>query len=189
MAETPGQSPLPSVRDEVALLAAAFPGPRRTELAGPAATHDAVLAELGRHRWVHFARHGSQDLDDPSTGGLELYDRPLTVTDLGRQAHHNEFAFLSACKTATGGAALPDEAITLAAALHFTGFRHVIATLWSVGDRTSADVAAAVYADLAAGGVLHAGRSAEALHHAVRDLRARSGDDLTTWMPFVHIGP
>ncbi|MGI5239757.1 CHAT domain-containing protein [Dactylosporangium sp. CA-139066] len=187
--DAPGQPPLPSVRDEVALLAAALPGRRRTLLEGPAATRDTVLAELGRHRWVHFACHGSQDLDDPSTGGLELYDGPLTVTDLGRQAHRNEFAFLSACKTATGGAALPDEAITLAAALHFTGFRHVIATLWSVGDRTAAEVAAAVYADLATGGTLHPQRSAVALHHAVRDLRERSGGDLTAWMPFVHIGP
>ncbi|MFI5911989.1 CHAT domain-containing protein [Dactylosporangium sp. NPDC051541] len=187
--EPPGQAPLPFVRDEVALLAEAFPGTTRTELGGTAATRAAVLHELGRHAWVHFSCHGSQDLDDPSSGGLELYDGSLTIADLSRHAHRNEFAFLSACKTATGGANLPDEAITLAAALHFTGFRHVIATLWSVGDRTAAEVAAAVYQDLAAGGTLHPDRSAIALHRAVRALRRRSGRDLAAWIPFVHIGP
>jgi CHAT domain-containing protein len=36
-----------------------------------------------------------------------------------------------------GGVDLLDEAITLAAALHYTGYRHVVAALWSVDNRTS----------------------------------------------------
>jgi CHAT domain-containing protein len=48
--------------------------------------------------------------------------------------HQGEFVFLSACKTAIGGVHILDEAITLAAALQHAGWRHVIATLWSVLD-------------------------------------------------------
>jgi hypothetical protein len=45
---------------------------------------------------------------------------------------------LSACKTAVGGVDLLDEAITLAAALHYTGYRNVVAArepVAEVGDR------------------------------------------------------
>jgi CHAT domain-containing protein len=41
-----------------------------------------------------------------------------------------------------------DEAITLAAALHYAGWRHVIATLWSVSDIAAAEVAEDVYSQL-----------------------------------------
>jgi CHAT domain-containing protein len=40
------------------------------------------------------------------------------------------FAFLSACETAQGDREQPDQAIHLAAAMLFTGFRSVVATMW-----------------------------------------------------------
>jgi CHAT domain-containing protein len=187
LAETPGQPPLPGVTRELRLLREHFPG-RHTILDGPAATRDAVRGQLPRHRWVHVSCHGDQDLTDPSRGGFLLHDRPLTIADIGAGQYHGDFAFLSACKTATGGVALPDEAITLAAALHYAGYRHVIGTLWSVHDRTAADVADAVYGDLTATGTFEPDRAASALHQAVRDLRA-AGRPLSRWMPFTHTGP
>jgi hypothetical protein len=187
LAETPGQPPLPNVSRELRLLRERFPG-RHTILEGPAATWAAVRGQLPRHGWVHFSCHGDQDLADPSRGGFLLHDRPLTIADIATGQYRGDFAFLSACKTATGGVALPDEAITLAAALHYAGYRHVIGTLWSVHDRTAADVAAAVYASLTAAGTFEPGRAAGALHQAVRDLRA-AGRPLSQWMPFTHTGP
>jgi len=75
--------------------------------------------------------------------------------------YHAEFAGLSACKTATGGAELLDEAITLAAALHYTGYRHVIGTLWSVHDSPgTADLFATIYRDMAVNGRVRPERSA-----------------------------
>ncbi|WP_406063068.1 CHAT domain-containing protein [Micromonospora sp. NBC_00860] len=131
--QTPGQPPLPNVEREVALLDALFPADARVLLDGPRATTQAVLAQLPTHWWVHFSCHGDQNLTDPSRGDLRLHDGMLTILDISARQHHGDFAFLSACKTATGGVGLPDEAITLAAALHYTGYRHVIATLWSSG--------------------------------------------------------
>jgi hypothetical protein len=186
--DTPGQAPLPATARERDRLAELFGG-RCTLLSNEAATRAAVRARLPDHRWVHFSCHGRQNLADPSSGGLLLADGILTIADIGAARYGGEFAFLSACQTATGGAALPDEAISLAAALHYTGYRHVIATLWSVYDRAAADIARDVYADLTLDGMLAPGRAAYALHAAVRRLRHGRRLAPSRWTPFIHTGP
>jgi hypothetical protein len=188
MPNTPYQADLPNVRSEERLITGLF-GDRCTPLVGGQATRATVLTELRGHGWVHFACHGEQNLTDPSHGGLLVQDGTLTVTDLSAEQYYGEFAYLSGCKTAVGGLHLPDEAITLAAALHYTGYRHVVATLWSVWDEEAAQVAEEVYRAVAADGVLRADRSAEALHHAVRRLRAKQPDRPSVWTPFAHTGP
>jgi CHAT domain-containing protein len=40
------------------------------------------------------------------------------------------FAFLSACETAKGDTEQPDQAIHLAAAMLFVGFKSIVATMW-----------------------------------------------------------
>lgn len=188
MPHTPDQPDLPNVRSEERFITELFRG-RCTPLVGEQATRETVMSELRGHGWVHFACHGEQNLADPSLGGLFVQDGVLTVTDLSSQQYRGEFAYLSGCKTAVGGVHLPDEAITLAAALHYTGYRHVIATLWSIWDREAAQVAEEVYRDVAPDGVLQAGRTAEALHHAVRRLRAKHLHRPSVWTPFAHTGP
>lgn len=185
--DTPGQMPLPNVTRERDAITRLFTG-QHTLLEGSAATWEAVRARLPEHRWVHFSCHGDQNLTDPSRGGILLYDRMLTIAEISDGRYHADFAFLSACKTATGSVTLPDEAITLAASLHYTGYRHVIGTMWSVHDQAAAEVTEAVYADLASGGVLDLSRAAHALHQAVRRLRG-NGRPLSHWTPFTHTGP
>ncbi|MGS2644481.1 CHAT domain-containing protein [Streptosporangium sp. LJ11] len=186
--ETAGEVPLTDVARERDLLASLFAS-RITLLEGEVATTEAVQAELPRHRWAHFCCHGGQNLAAPSQGGLVLHDRSLTIADISAQQYRGEFAFLSACMTATGGVDLPDEAITLAAALHYTGYRQVIGTLWSVYDDMAADVAEAVYADLTSSGRFEPDRSAHALHGAIHLLRDVRRLPPSAWTPFVHIGP
>ncbi|MET9087864.1 CHAT domain-containing protein [Streptomyces sp. NPDC004237] len=187
--DDPGQVPLNDVTRERELLTSLFPV-RHTLLEGGNATTEHVRSELLRHRWVHFGCHGSQDLLDPSQGGLSLHGGDvLRVTDIGTQRHRGEFAFLSACQTATGVATLPDETITLTAALHYTGYRQVIGTLWSVYDAIAADVAEAVYRDLTSTGLFEPARSARALHTAVRALRDDRHLPPGVWTPFTHTGP
>jgi CHAT domain-containing protein len=188
MPTTPNRPPLPNVQKEEEIVVGAFRA-RCTRLSGGRATRDTVTAELHDHEWVHFACHGEQDLTDPAQGALLLHDGPLTVTVLSANQYQGELAYLSGCKTAVGGINLPDEAITLAAALHFTGFRHAIATLWSVQDLAAVRVAADVYNVVVQNGVPQAVGAAAALHHAVR--RLRSGRRLRPgiWAPFAHTGP
>ena len=157
------------VAREQDFLAAHFPG-GLTVLSGRDATVAAVQAAIPRHRWIHLSCHGYQDLRDPSAAGLELSDGTLTIARLSDARYAGELAFLSACRTAAGGVDLPDEVITLAAALNYTGYRHVVATLWSVDPAVAADVTTAVYGELITGGGFDPDRSATALHRAVRTL-------------------
>jgi hypothetical protein len=186
--QAPGVAPLAEVDREWRHLAGLFPD-RHTLLLGGSASRRSVLEHLPRHRWAHFSCHGTQNLADPSSGGVVLPDGVLTVADISSRQYLNDFAFLSACKTATGGASLPDEAITLAAAMHYTGYRHVIATQWSVLDSAAADVAESVYTYLTTSGAFKTEDSAYALHHAITDCRNRRGWPLSWWSPFTHTGP
>jgi CHAT domain-containing protein len=84
---------------------------------------------------------------------------------------------------------VPDETIHLAAALQFAGYRHVIATAWSISDSSAPRVASATYTELASTGSLDAGRAATAIHRAVEALRARAPFRPDLWAPYLHIGP
>ncbi|MET8181196.1 CHAT domain-containing protein [Streptomyces sp. NPDC005336] len=91
---------------------------------------------------VRFACHAEQDLMDAAQSAFVLYDGRLTVAELhGLRLPHAELAYLSACETATGGVNLPDEAMHLAATMQLAGYRHVIATMWSIHDCSAPDVA------------------------------------------------
>ena len=183
-----GAPPLTEVERERLHLAALFQD-RHTLLLNHEATCDRVQEALAHHRWVHFSCHGTQNLADPSRGGVALFDRTLTISEISSVPYQNEFAFLSACKTATGATNLPDEAITLAAAMHYTGYRHVIGTLWSVLDQVAADLAESVYDDLTSSGTFAPAESARALHRAVVRRRDETGWPTAWWSPFMHTGP
>jgi hypothetical protein len=189
MPETAGQPALPGARRERDLLERLVPAERRTVLEGHRADRATVLAALTGHRWAHFSCHGDQDLARPAAGGLLLGDGRLTVADIAARRHHGEFAFLSACRTAVGGHTLADEAITLAAALHYTGYRHVIATLWPVSEQAALRAVRGVYGRLAATGEITAADSAVTLHAVTRELRDRAAGHPAYWAPFVHLGP
>ncbi|WP_327365949.1 CHAT domain-containing protein [Streptomyces sp. NBC_01217] len=186
MPVTPGHLPLPQVAGELTALREAIP--RATVLQGERATRQAVRDALRTHRWVHLSCHGGQQLLRPSEGGLVLHDEMLTIADLRADRHaHGEFAFLSACKTALGGAAVPDEAINVASAFQYAGWQQVIGTLWSVGTIATEELSGDLYRTLVRGGTLRSEGIAAALNDAVRRLRA-AGHPPLVWAPFAHVG-
>jgi hypothetical protein len=96
-----------------------------------AATVREVAQALPLSDIVHLACHGIQDQEDPLQSGFCLGDGRLTVSELmDIKLDHAFLAFLSACETAKGDKSQPDQAIHLAAAMLFCGFRSVIATMW-----------------------------------------------------------
>lgn len=155
-----------------------------------AATRQAVLDALPRARWAHFACHAASDLANPSASRLLLTDHqesPLTVQDIaGLYLDHVDLAFLSACSTAQGGFDLADEVIHLASAFQLAGYRHVIGTLWPVGEQTALRVAAHVYESLRINGVDDA---SFAVHRVSRERRNARPDRPSTWASHVHAGP
>ncbi len=188
MAQTPDAPDLPGAAEEIATLERLF-GSVTDVLSGPAATHAAVLAALPSHSWVHFACHAQSDAEHPSQSRLVLHDHresPLTVVDIARERLDDaELAFLSACATARTGAGLPDEAIQLAAAFQLAGYRHVIATLWPIGDEVALGLATDVYKKLEAAPV---DAAALVLHDAVRRARALDATRPSTWAAHLHSG-
>jgi CHAT domain-containing protein len=82
---------------------------------------------------VHMACHGTQNLANALQSGFFLEDELLPVSKLMQLELPRAFlAVLSACETAKGDAAQPDQAIHLAAAMLFAGFKSVVATMWYV---------------------------------------------------------
>jgi CHAT domain-containing protein len=186
MPHTPAQRDLPGAEEEAACLRHRFPG-LVTVLSGPDATHDTVLARLPAARRAHFACHGFSDLVNPSASRLLLHDHqtwPLTVIDVARlNLDDADLAFLSACSTAQPGTRLTDEAIQLAAAFQLAGYRHVIGTLWPVGDQQAVDLADAIYAT-----ITKTGDPALAVHADVRHLRNRYARQPSAWASHIHVG-
>ena len=161
-----------------------------TTLEGESATREGVLESMAEHDWVHLACHGWQNLTDPSASSVLLSDGPLSIRRIAsRLLPGSDLAFLSACQTFTGAPQLSDEAIHLASAFQVAGYRHVIATLWSIYDRFAPQVADDVYEILTRGGNPDSARAAEAIHQAAAKLRARHPGWPQMWAPYVHIGP
>ncbi|MGW7431578.1 CHAT domain-containing protein [Streptomyces sp. NPDC054861] len=189
LAETPGAAPLPGASQEARLLRGLFPD--GVELAGRAATVDAVRDRLPAHPWVHFSCHGVSDPLEPSASGLVLHDGRLTVLHAAEQSPTEAvLAVLSACSTSQGGMLLPDESVHLVSAFQLAGYPHVIGTLWPVADKVATRLTERFYASLADD--LAHGRPldpATALHGPVRELRARLLHAPHLWAAHLHNGP
>jgi len=188
---TPGLPPLPAVSREMEVLARHFtPNQGNHQLLGSQATRVRVASAMTSHSWVHMACHARQGHIDPDRSGFALWDGSLTITDLATQpGRSRDLAFLSACQTATGSAHHLDEAIHLAAAMLFLGYQHVIATMWTIADSPAHYVADGVYARLAQGDSPDPSRAAEALHHAIRELRQADPTNPMSWAAYIHFGP
>jgi hypothetical protein len=187
---TPGLSPLPAADAERNVLAQCFPPDDvNVELVGPDATHAVVLDAIATHSWVHLACHARQDQGDPVHSGFALWDGPLTIAHLAaKPTQRRDLAFLSACQTATGSVRHLDEAIHLAAAMQFLGYRHVIATMWTIADSPAPGVAKDVYTALTSDKSPRADHTARALHDAIRALRGNDPTNPIVWAPYTHLG-
>ena len=71
----------------------------------------------------------------------------------------------------------------------FAGSRHVIGTLWDVGNAVAADIAATFYTGLRTStGIIDTDRAAFALHHAVRAVRDKFPHTPSLWASHLHAG-
>ncbi|WP_410628419.1 CHAT domain-containing protein [Amycolatopsis sp. cmx-8-4] len=167
-------------------------------VAGSDATRAAVLERLPACHTLHFAGHGVQYLERGAGGALITHDQhkagPVSMADIARlNLPHADLAFLSACETALGDAALADESVHVAGALHMAGFTHTVGTRWTTGDRTSIEVADRFYDHLrksqARTGTAEHADIASALHSATIDLYRKCGHRPLAWAHYVHTGP
>jgi CHAT domain-containing protein len=183
--------PLQSVASDMDLIRASFHAP--TVLQDQDAVCARVLESMAQHSHVHFACHGQQDPASPFDGHLHMHDDRLSIRRIAQQhvpgAH---FAFMNACETFLGGTDLPDEAVTVAAALHLASYREVVATHWQVNDSVAGLVAEGFYqraiVHVQDGTAIGVRDIADALRRAMLEVRAEGAPPLY-WGPFIHDGP
>ncbi|CAE7168883.1 unnamed protein product [Rhizoctonia solani] len=190
-AATRGHAPLSGTTLELDYMKAHVQdGIEYNQLIDNQATVTAVPNEMERHDWVHLACHAHQNVDDPKKSGFFLSDGVLDLDEINRRSLKGKgLAFLSACQTATGDKALPDEAVHLASGMLMAGYSSVIASMWSVVDSDAPLVADKVYSQLMTKGTLGNGEAGRALHDAVGELRATVGEkEFGRWVPFIHLG-
>lgn len=187
---TPGQTPLPGTKEELKAIEKHAKNYDICKLIGTQAGVKEVLSAMMENSWVHLACHGKQDIEDPQKSGLFLHDDVLHLSDIIKNPlPHADFAFLSACQTATGDQKYPDEAIHLAAGMLLAGYDSVIATMWSIQDNDAPRVANDVYHYLLKDEKPKSMHAAKALHIAIQKLQKQhQGGSFISWVPFIHVG-
>ena len=163
-----------------------------TSLSAGDTTPDTVLDGLQRHQFAYVAHRVELKPGKPFEAAVRFPNgESFTVLDIVRSRYPDgESALLSGPRTAelTKGS-IPDEALHLAAAMQFSGFRSVIGTMWGTDDEAWQNLAEAVCKSMFSdkkGGEAYYERSARALQHAVQKMRP--GLPLARWVKYVHHG-
>jgi CHAT domain-containing protein len=159
-------------------------------LEGFEATRDAVLSRpLERYRYIHFAVHATTDAEIPQLSSLVLstYDaagHPLEnriwAGELMGRRFNARTVVLSACDTALGRDIGGEGLFSLRYVVLARGAQSVVASLWPVPDRSTADLMQAFYK-----GLLQANLRPElALTLAMRQMLRQGSRDPAFWAPF-----
>ena len=176
-------------------IAALVPDGGRLFASGFAASRDAVLrSDLSDFRYIHFATHGLVDSRYPGLSALVLsqFDergRPedgfLRLNDIYNLKLGADLVVLSACDTALGREVRGEGLIGLTQGFISAGARTLVASLWAVPDRASADLMKQFYRYMLDDGL----RPAAALRKAQLWSRAqRRWADPYFWGGFVLVG-
>lgn len=179
-------------RQEALAIAALAPQGEVDTAIGFAAGRDLALSgKLRDYRYLHFATHGELDDAHPELSALVLsrvddagrprdgYLRPRDVYGLDLDA---ELVVLSGCRTALGREVRGEGLLGLTRGFLYAGAARVVASLWPVDDRATAELMTRFYRGLWAEGK----RPADALRRARLALAAeRRFRDPFYWGPFV----
>ncbi|KAI9567897.1 CHAT domain-containing protein [Boletus coccyginus] len=143
-----------------------------TRIEGEESCISRVVEELGKNDWVHLACHGLPNPRKPFESAFALRDGHFTIEHIiGCELKDPEFAYLSACHTTVGDEESPDEAIHLASAVQFVGFRSVIGTMWAVDDGETNKITSTFYRYMVDGsGHLDHTRAAFALNKTMKSV-------------------
>lgn len=183
---------LPATRREAEAIAALAPaGGAFTALDFRASRRTALSGDLGRYRIVHFATHGVINAETPELSGLvlSLFDERGEPQDgfLGLRDIYNldlgaDLVVLSGCETALGREVRGEGLAGLTRGFMYAGAARVMASLWRVEDRATAELMTRFYRSLLADGL----GPAAALRAAQLAVRAeRRWRDPYHWAPFV----
>lgn len=152
---------LPYSRSEVKALGDLYGSSAKIFL-GADATEEAAKVMARRAQILHFACHSVLDEEAPMSSALVLSrdtaDAPgrdnglLQAWEIFERVRlHADLVTLSACQTALGKEVSGEGLMGLARAFQFAGARSVVASLWSVSDRSTTELMRKFYSGLIAG--------------------------------------
>ncbi|MEW6736118.1 MAG: CHAT domain-containing protein, partial [Acidobacteriota bacterium] len=114
------------------------------------ATRELALSdELSKYRYIHFATHGLINSTNPELSGIvlslvnetgEWQDGFFRLNDIYNLRLPAEVVVLSACRTALGKEIKGEGLIGLTRGFMYAGAYRVIASLWKVDDRATAEL-------------------------------------------------
>jgi CHAT domain-containing protein len=133
----PDEVPLPFAAAELHAVAAIAPD--TTRLVGEQATVPAVSSLLGGRRFVHLACHGFMNAQDPGLSAIVLAGgEPLTLVQVMRLGlSGTRLVVLSACESGMTEIGVQEEKASLPSGFLLAGAAGVVASLWSVDDRST----------------------------------------------------
>lgn len=159
-----------------------------------ASRRNVLHRDLSPFSVIHFATHGLIDDTRPELSGLvlslvdpqgRLQEGFLGLHDIYRLPLEADLVVLSGCRTALGKEVRGEGLSSLAQSFMYAGTPRVVASLWSVQDRATAELMTAFYRGLWEGNL----RPAEALRQAQLSLlRTRRWSHPFFWAAFVHQG-
>jgi len=154
-----GLTPLPAARDEARALARLY-GRDALVYTGALATEERAKRLPAAARALHFATHALLDVHSPLDSALALAvpgreggeNGLLQAWEIFEQVRIDaDLVTLSACETGLGKEAAGEGLIGLTRAFQYAGARSVLASLWAVSDRSTAELMERFYAGLRAG--------------------------------------
>jgi CHAT domain-containing protein len=151
-------------------------------LTGQQATRANLLKAAPRARFLHLASHGYFRRDNPMFSFLKLADANLNFYSLLDLRLNAEMVTLSACHTGVNKVFPGDELHGLVRGFLYAGAPSIVASLWAVGDRSTADFMREMYSQIRAGSSKRA-----AIRHAQLAIKDAYGHPYY-WAPFVLMG-
>ena len=119
-----------------------------------AASETAFKQSATAYSRIHLASHGKFQADAPLASGLYLAgdaanDGLLSVGELYSMNINADLVTLSACETGLGKIANGDDVVGLTRGFLYAGSRSIVASLWSVDDKATAELMQTFYRNLA----------------------------------------
>lgn len=170
----------PHIADEINALGSLFPG--AIKLTAQAATRENLMRVAPQARFLHLASHGYFRRDNPMFSFLKLADSHLNFYNLLDLKLSAELVTLSACHTGVNMVFPGDELHGLMRGFLYAGAPSLVASLWAVSDRSTAELMREMYTHIRAG---------ETKRAALRRAQLAIKDDYGHpyyWAPFVLMG-
>ena len=134
-----------------------------------------IIGNIKDKRILHFACHGWFDATNPAFSRLVLADGMLEAKEFMNMNIKATLTVLSACESALSGLASGDELEGFVRAIHTSGSRYVIASLWRVNDSSTMDLFLNFYKNK--------GEVMDNMRNAEMDL-IQKGYNMYLWAPF-----